>query len=102
MPYTPPQPKGLPWPAPGTRARRQLELILRRRFKVHSTGYYVTSVARLWACGLLPGVRKVHRIIASLCLDRPLSPTEEIHHRNGNCVDNRPSNLCVSTRAEHK
>ena len=34
-----------------------------------------------------------HRLVMAAVLDRPLSPGEVVHHRNGDRLDNRPSNL---------
>jgi hypothetical protein len=43
-----------------------------------------------------------HRLVASEMLGRPLSPREQVHHRNENKLDNRPENLEVTpSRAHH-
>ena len=42
-----------------------------------------------------------HRAIMSTILNRPLSPTEVVHHIDGNPSNNAPENLIVLTRARH-
>lgn len=44
---------------------------------------------------------RAHRWIMEQKLDRKLSPTEVVHHINGNPLDNRIENLRVLDAAEH-
>ena len=47
------------------------------------------------------GYVAVHRDVASKKIGRPLRANEVVHHRDGNKLNNRPSNLQVMTRKQH-
>lgn len=57
---------------------------------INRLGYKEITVA--------PNVRKLeHRVVMERLLGRALKPTEHVHHRNGDRLDNRPENLEIWT-----
>ena len=42
-----------------------------------------------------------HRVVAENTMGRILTEYEDVHHMNGNKLDNRPENLVVLTRSQH-
>lgn len=45
--------------------------------------------------------RHTHRVVMEQALGRPLAKGEIVHHRDGDKLNNDPSNLEVMTQAEH-
>jgi hypothetical protein len=45
---------------------------------------------------------KQHRAVMERVLGRKLLPSEDVHHINGKKYDNRPENLRVMPRQEHR
>ncbi len=43
-----------------------------------------------------------HRLVMAIVLDRPLAAHEVVHHRNGDRLDNRPSNLELWSTSQPK
>lgn len=49
----------------------------------------------------LEGYRYEHRVVMEGILGRPLATEEVVHHVNGDPLDNRPENLCLTTKNGH-
>lgn len=64
---------------------------------VNAKGYIE---GRVWVDGVRVGVKQ-HRWIMEQHLGRPLSPTEDVHHRNGSKSDNRLENLELIDHGAH-
>lgn len=47
------------------------------------------------------GIIAEHRLVAEQMLNRPLNPSEHVHHINGDTQDNRPENLEVLPAGDH-
>ena len=47
------------------------------------------------------GVRLEHQVVMEQVIGRPLSPGEVVHHIDENKANNAPSNLKLTTQAEH-
>ena len=59
---------------------------------------YVVLCSKVWGKNQ---ERYEHRVVMESILNRPLSNTELVHHKNGNPLDNRPDNLELVSRLEH-
>lgn len=70
---------------------------------VASNGYVLIRVGTDHLLADVRGYAYEHRLVASETIGRPLLPTEQVHHKNGVKVDNRPENLEVKSGvAEHR
>ena len=91
----------LPVPAPGTPAAEALDKLLRVPYRVTRTPPYPVKRTKARRGGRTKFVLSlVHRLVASLCLGRPLKRREQVHHL-GSRADPRPANLvlCRNQRA---
>lgn len=66
-------------------------------FWVNSRGYMEIAI---WENGKRV-TRKLHRVIMEHYLGRSLASCEDVHHINGDKLDNRPCNLQVISHGEH-
>lgn len=62
---------------------------------IDADGYYVTRRNRN------ESAKRVHRLIMEEILGRKLTTDEVVHHKDGNKLNNKPSNLQLMTRTEH-
>ncbi len=77
-----------------TRCRVCTDNIKRETVTRHvTTDGYVKLTGFGWHPNAIKGHILEHRLVMSLDIDRALLPEEEVHHKNGNRIDNRLSNL---------
>jgi hypothetical protein len=88
--------RGTPLDAP--RMRR------RNTWKPHGDGWFIGGNGYVCRSKIrADGARRVeyqHRTVMEEILARPLLPEENVHHKNGDRIDNRPENLELWTRSQ--
>jgi len=58
-------------------------------------------VKSYWATRIKGSTILIHRLIAEIILGRKLHPDEQVHHLDGNGLNNHPDNLEVMFASEH-
>ena len=76
----------------------------KRGYWIALDGYLAKSISKdhpyrkmASSCGII----KIHRLVMAEHLDRCLLPTEHVHHKNGNKLDNRIENLEGTANSQH-
>ena len=69
---------------------------------ITSHGYVLVLVGKSHHVADCRGSAYEHRLVAEAKLGRRLEPQEEIHHIDGDMLNNDPDNLEVLSRAHHK
>jgi len=70
--------------------------------KIVKKGKYLYAVVPEHPRANEHGYVLAHRVVLENKIQRMLEPYEDVHHKNENKHDNRPSNLEIKTRGEHQ